>query len=101
MKSEKKISKFSPRGIWGIGENSGYIASIFIFISFPCRLTIGEENVLSWEKFPWSALSKTYNTDQQVADSAGTATAFMTGVKARAGKLVINLFETNVLMRWP
>ena len=47
----------------------------------------GEENVLSWEKFPYSALSKTYNTDQQVPDSAGTATAFMTGVKAKAGRI--------------
>ena len=47
---------------------------------------IGEENVLSWETFPNVAFSKTYNTDQQVPDSAGTATAFMTGVKSRAGK---------------
>lgn len=46
----------------------------------------GEEYVLSWEKFPWSALSKTYNVDQQVPDSAGTGTAFLNGVKTNAGK---------------
>ena len=46
----------------------------------------GEENVLSWEEFPYTALSKTYNVDAQVPDSAGTATAYATGVKARKGK---------------
>ena len=45
----------------------------------------GEENQLSWESFPHTALSKTYNTNQQVPDSAGTATAMYTGVKTRAG----------------
>lgn len=53
------------------------------------RNQTGEENVLSWETFPWTALSKTYNVDQQVADSAGTATAFLGGVKTDAGKPVI------------
>ena len=53
------------------------------------RNQTGEENVLSWENFPWTALSKTYNVDQQVADSAGTATAFLGGVKTDAGKQVI------------
>lgn len=46
----------------------------------------GEENVLSWEEFPWTALSKTYNVNQQVPDSAGTATAFLNGVKTNAGE---------------
>ncbi|XP_038075939.1 alkaline phosphatase-like isoform X2 [Patiria miniata] len=44
----------------------------------------GEETVLSWEKFPSVALSKTYNTNRQVPDSAGTATAFFCGVKTKA-----------------
>lgn len=48
----------------------------------------GEENYLSFEKFPHTALVKTYNVDAQVADSAGTATALNTGVKTRIG--VIN-----------
>ncbi|XP_072174583.1 alkaline phosphatase-like [Diadema setosum] len=47
----------------------------------------GEETILSWDQFPYVALSKTYNTDQQVPDSAGTATAFFCGVKAKAGTL--------------
>ena len=49
----------------------------------------GEEYVLPFERFPGLALVKTYNTNQQVPDSAGTATAMLTGEKTRAG--VINL----------
>lgn len=45
----------------------------------------GEENVLSYERFPHVALSKTYNTNLQTPDSAGTMSAIMTGVKTRAG----------------
>jgi alkaline phosphatase len=35
------------------------------------RGQLGEENILSFEKFPYTALIKTYNTDAQT-DSAGT-----------------------------
>ena len=45
----------------------------------------GEENLLSFEKFPQTSLVKTYNTDAQVPDSAGTATAMNAGVKTRIG----------------
>ena len=41
----------------------------------------GEENTLSFERFPHVALVKTYSTDSQVPDSAGTATAMTTGIK--------------------
>ncbi|XP_077582063.1 alkaline phosphatase, tissue-nonspecific isozyme [Stigmatopora nigra] len=50
----------------------------------------GEETVLEMDKFPHVALSKTYNTDAQVADSAGTATAFLCGVKANAGTVGVS-----------
>lgn len=49
----------------------------------------GEENSLSFEKFPNVALVKTYNTNAQVPDSAGTATAMHSGVKTRIGVLGI------------
>ncbi|MCG8465158.1 MAG: alkaline phosphatase [Xanthomonadales bacterium] len=49
----------------------------------------GESYELSFEKFPHVALSKTYNTDQQVPDSAGTMSAIMTGTKTRAGVISI------------
>jgi alkaline phosphatase len=50
----------------------------------------GEENTLSFEEFPYLALAKTYNTNLQVADSAGTMTAIMTGVKTKAGLIGVN-----------
>lgn len=49
----------------------------------------GEENVLSFERFPNVALVKTYNTNAQVPDSAGTATAMHSGQKTRIGVLGI------------
>lgn len=50
----------------------------------------GEENFLSFEKFPFVALVKTYTTDQQTPDSAGTATAMLTGYKTRSGVISLN-----------
>jgi alkaline phosphatase len=49
----------------------------------------GEENRLTWETWPATALSKTYNTDSQTPDSAGTMSAMATGAKTRAGVLSI------------
>lgn len=46
----------------------------------------GEDHVLSWEKFPWSAQSKTYNVNSQSADSGACATAFLCGVKTNQGE---------------
>lgn len=47
----------------------------------------GEENQLSFEALPHLALSKTYNANQQVADSAAAMTAIVSGVKTKAGVL--------------
>ena len=49
----------------------------------------GEEHTLAFEQLPHLALVKTYTTDSQVPDSAGTATAMLSGVKTRSG--VINV----------
>ncbi|MEN8159281.1 MAG: alkaline phosphatase [Myxococcota bacterium] len=45
----------------------------------------GEEGLLSFERLPYLAHAKTWNTDAQVPDSAGTMTAMMSGVKTKAG----------------
>lgn len=50
----------------------------------------GEENLLSFERLPYTALIKTYNTDLQTPDSAGTMTAIVTGVKTRYGVLSVD-----------
>lgn len=55
----------------------------------------GEENALSWEGFPATALSKTYNTDSQTPDSAGTMTAIMTGVKSHMGAIGVSAGTRN------
>ncbi|MFZ4689245.1 MAG: alkaline phosphatase [Polymorphobacter sp.] len=54
----------------------------------------GEENSLSFEKLPNVALVKTYNSNAQVPDSAGTASAMNTGVKTRIG--VINFGQAQL-----
>jgi len=47
----------------------------------------GEEHELSWDKFDNLALIKTYNTNAQVPDSAGTATAILSGYKTNIGAI--------------
>lgn len=55
----------------------------------------GEENLLSWERFPHTAFSKTYNTDSQTPDSAGTMTAVATGVKSHMGAIGVSAGRKN------
>ena len=55
----------------------------------------GEENLLSWERFPATAFSKTYNTDSQTPDSAGTMTAITTGVKTHMGAIGVSAGSRN------
>ncbi|KAG4074419.1 hypothetical protein HA402_000398 [Bradysia odoriphaga] len=45
---------------------------------------------LSFEKFPYSGLSKPYCINYQVPDSACTGTALMTGVKSNYGTIAVN-----------
>ncbi|KGE03067.1 alkaline phosphatase [Pseudohaliea rubra] len=45
----------------------------------------GEEHLLSFERFPFTGLAKTYNVDAQTPDSAGTMSAMMAGVKTDMG----------------
>jgi alkaline phosphatase len=49
----------------------------------------GEDNRLSFEEFPQSALVRTFSANQQVSDSAPTATALVTGWHANDGALSV------------
>ncbi len=49
----------------------------------------GEDNRLSFEEFPNSALVRTFSANQQTADSAPTATAMVTGWHANDGALSV------------
>ncbi|PCI48437.1 MAG: alkaline phosphatase [Alphaproteobacteria bacterium] len=89
--SHKPIIGKAKNIILFIGDGMGVstVTAARIFDGQNRGLT-GEENILSWENFPNVALSKTYNTNMQVSDSAGTATAFMTGVKSKAGVISVD-----------
>jgi alkaline phosphatase len=47
--------------------------------------SVGVDGKLTMDKFPFTALSKTYTTDHITPDSAGTMTAMMTGVNTNQG----------------
>ena len=80
-------------------KNTGYAKNIILFIGDGMGISTitaarilegqrkghsGEENTLSWESFPHTAMIKVYNTNQQTPDSAGTMSAIMTGYKTKA-----------------
>ncbi|WP_082306435.1 alkaline phosphatase [Mizugakiibacter sediminis] len=68
----------------GDGMSIPTIAAAHVFAGQ--RLGVdGESYRLSFERFPFTALSRTYETNLQTPDSAGTMTAIMTGVKTQAG----------------
>ncbi|WP_132999282.1 alkaline phosphatase [Luteimonas arsenica] len=87
------------------GAMSGRAKNVIVFLGDGMSLTTvaaarifagqrdggpGEENLLSWERFPATAFSKTYNTDAQTPDSAGTMTAVATGVKSHMGAIGVS-----------
>ncbi|KAH8339007.1 hypothetical protein KR074_000508 [Drosophila pseudoananassae] len=52
------------------------------------RAFMGDSNMqVSFEKFPYLGLSKTYAVNERTPDSANTATAYLTGVKANYGTI--------------
>ncbi|KAK9883694.1 hypothetical protein WA026_001881 [Henosepilachna vigintioctopunctata] len=63
----------------------------------------GESNLLSFEKFPYTAVSKTYCVDRQVSESSSTATAYLCGTKANwytsgvTGAVKMNDCEASIL----
>lgn len=88
----------------GLGSDKAKAKNVILFVADGMSLTTvaaariyegqllrqpGEENQLSFEKFPYTAFSKTYNTDSQTPDSAGTMTAMITGAKTRMGFLSV------------
>ncbi|XP_045592704.2 alkaline phosphatase isoform X2 [Procambarus clarkii] len=74
----------------------------------------GEEGYLVWDRFPNTALLKTYNVDKQVPDSAATATAFLCGIKGNYYTLGVDpsvtqgdcaasknpAFHTSSILQW-
>lgn len=84
---EKKTSKKAAKNVIlfvgdGMGVSTVTAARIFDGQS---QGKMGEEHYLAFEHFDNVALIKTYNTNSQVPDSAGTATAIMSGYKTNIG----------------
>lgn len=87
LKTEEVLTKGSAKNvILFVGDGMGVstITAARIFAGQKGGAT-GEEYQLSFEKFPVAGFAKTYNTNQQTPDSAGTMTAMMSGVKTKAG----------------
>jgi len=73
----------------GDGMSVGTITAARIFEG-QRRGMLGEEYSLAMESLPYAALVKTYNTDMQIPDSAGTASAMVSGVKTKSGTISVN-----------
>lgn len=71
----------------GNGVGSNYATRLYMGQK---RGGYGDEFILPYEKMPHLALVKTYNTNAQTPDSAGTASAMNTGIKTKAGVLGID-----------
>lgn len=85
--------------------NKNIAKNIILFIgdglSLPTQMAArvylnGESAELSFEKFPYTGLAKTYCVNYQVPDSACTATAFLSGIKNNYGTLGVT---ANVPLR--
>lgn len=74
----------------GDGMGISTVTAARIFDGQQKNMEYGEENVLSWEVFPWTALAKTYTVDMQGTDSASSATAFLNGIKTNEGVLGVD-----------
>ena len=91
LKSLRKNKRQARNVILFLGDGMGVsTVTAARILAGQLRGDSGEENHLSFERFPHLALSKTYNTNQQTPDSAGTMTAIMTSVKTKAGFIAVN-----------
>lgn len=82
--TRKPIMKRARNVVLFLGDGMGIptVTAARIYKGQKLRKTSGEEEQLSWDKFPHVSLSKTYGLDVQTSDSANTATAYLCGVKA-------------------
>ncbi|MEI6896587.1 MAG: alkaline phosphatase [Psychromonas sp.] len=87
----KRINNFAKNVILFVADGNGVTSNTAIRLYKGQKEGgSGEDHILTYEGFPNLALAKTYNTNAQTPDSAGTATAFLSGVKTKAGVLNIS-----------
>lgn len=86
-----KLTNVAKNVILFLGDGMGVtVSTAGRILKGQKQMKSGEEGYLLWERFPNMGLMKTYNLDKQVPDSAGTATAFLSGVKANYYTLGVN-----------
>jgi len=91
IKNRKNFGKRAKNVILFIGDGMGITTlTASRILEGQMRGESGEENQLSFEKFPSVALSKTYSVNQQTSDSAPTMSAIISGVKTDEGILSVN-----------
>jgi alkaline phosphatase len=78
----------------GMGISTVTAARIYKAQRQKPRIHYGEETFFIFERFPNVGLIKTYNVDRTTPDSAGTATAYLCGVKTNMGIVGV---DRNVL----
>ncbi|KAJ0176442.1 hypothetical protein K1T71_007621 [Dendrolimus kikuchii] len=83
---EKINTNKAKNGILFIGDGMS-LATVMAARTFAGQVErgLGEDNTLDFERFPVTGLARTYCIDAQVADSACTATSYLTGIKTKYG----------------
>lgn len=91
LKALPRIDRQAKNVILFVGDGMG-ISTVTAarILAGQLRGESGEENLLSFETFPYVALSKTYSTNQQTADSAPTMSAIVTGIKTGDRLISVN-----------
>ncbi|CAG5110253.1 Oidioi.mRNA.OKI2018_I69.chr2.g4670.t2.cds [Oikopleura dioica] len=84
MQQKPEIKGKAKNAILFIGDGMGVPS-----VTAGRILAGGEGHVSSMESLDYTGLVKTYNVDYQTPDSAGTATAYLTGVKGNYGTVGI------------
>jgi alkaline phosphatase len=84
MQQKREIKTKAKNAILFIGDGMGIPS-----VTAGRILAGGEAHVSSMESLDFTGLVKTYNVDYQTPDSAGTATAYLTGVKGNYGTVGI------------
>ena len=91
VKDQPKFGSKAKNVILFVGDGMGVTTlTAARILEGQMRGESGEENQLSFEKFPSVALSKTYSANQQTSDSAPTMSAIISGVKTDEGILSVN-----------
>jgi alkaline phosphatase len=90
-KNQKQFKKRAKNVILFVGDGMGITTlTASRILEGQLRGESGEENQLSFERFPSVALSKTYSVNQQTSDSAPTMSAIISGVKTDEGIISVN-----------